>query len=107
MSSSVESLQASVASTAAAAAAAEASSSTSPSHTIEGNHLPLEDIPSTTCNIDAVEFIFGHRGEQCEEQTEDILPPYLEEPPAYSSSGSNEPVTLAMYMFKFGFSECI
>ncbi|KAE9401536.1 hypothetical protein BT96DRAFT_754906, partial [Gymnopus androsaceus JB14] len=33
----------------------------------------------------------------------EVLPPYLEEPPAYSSSGSNEPVTLAMYMFKFGF----
>ncbi|KIK62443.1 hypothetical protein GYMLUDRAFT_145527, partial [Collybiopsis luxurians FD-317 M1] len=31
------------------------------------------------------------------------LPPYIEEPPAYTASGSNEPMTLAMYLFKFGF----
>ncbi|KAJ4480014.1 hypothetical protein J3R30DRAFT_3288342 [Lentinula aciculospora] len=78
--------------------------STAVSHIIEGSHLPLDptiiirDVPPT---LDAVDNIFGHH---CQEQEqEETLPPYLEEPPAYTSSGSNEPVTLAMYLFKFGF----
>ncbi|KAJ4478562.1 hypothetical protein C8R41DRAFT_799429 [Lentinula lateritia] len=71
------------------------------SHTIEGSHLPLDstivihDLPAT---MDAVDNIFGHH---CQEQ--EALPPYIEEPPAYTPSGSNEPITLAMYLFKFGF----
>lgn len=35
----------------------------------------------------------------------EVLPPYFEAPPEYTRTGSNEPVTLAMYMFKFGFGE--
>ncbi|KAJ4495181.1 hypothetical protein C8J55DRAFT_577478 [Lentinula edodes] len=70
-------------------------------HIIEGSHLPLDstvvihDLPST---MDVVDNIFGHH---CQEQ--ETLPPYIEEPPAYTPSGSNEPITLAMYLFKFGF----
>jgi hypothetical protein len=35
------------------------------------------------------------------------LPPYLEEPPAYTSSGMIEPMTFAKYLFQFGFCESI
>ncbi|KAF9063073.1 hypothetical protein BDP27DRAFT_1232731 [Rhodocollybia butyracea] len=52
---------------------------------------------------DAVDPIFG-RDEIG--RTGDTTP-YIEEPPAYSSSGSNEPVTLAMYLFKFGFCDIL
>jgi hypothetical protein len=60
----------------------------------------MRDLPE---DLDVVDEISYHRGDGCQEQ--EVLPPYLEEPPAYSSSGSNEPVMLAMYLFKFGFRE--
>jgi len=41
-------------------------------------------------------------GNYCDDEA---LPAYYEAPPAYTQTGSNEPVTLAMYLFKFGFCE--
>ncbi|KAJ3995849.1 hypothetical protein F5050DRAFT_1572731 [Lentinula boryana] len=54
--------------------------------------------------MEPIDDLYGHHCQEREQELgQETLPPYLEEPPAYSSSGSNEPITLAMYLFKFGF----
>ncbi|KAF5392347.1 hypothetical protein D9757_001443 [Collybiopsis confluens] len=80
-----------------ASPAAEASTT----HIIQGTQLPFSSVHDVPVDLDAVDQVFGRSSYPREE--DEALPPYIEEPPAYSSSGSNEPVTLAMYLFKFGF----
>jgi len=45
------------------------------------------------------------RHDQHSSYDDEALPAYFEAPPAYSRTGSTEPITLAMYLFKFGFCE--
>ncbi|KAJ3716100.1 hypothetical protein F5878DRAFT_655589 [Lentinula raphanica] len=77
---------------------------------IEGSHLPLDPsivIRNAPIATEPSDVPYGHQilrpAQEEEELEQETLPPYLEEPPAYSSSGSSEPITLAMYLFKFGF----
>lgn len=90
--------------------------------TINGSHLPLPPTPIVvaagssrpavpTEARNPLDDFFGytlshsstHESRHDQRISAEVLPPYLEAPPAYQKKASSEPATLAMYLFKFGF----
>jgi hypothetical protein len=71
--------------------------------------LPLptaHPIPSRALSQSPIDNFGTHESEHDKRPlstSSEVLPPYFEAPPEYSTRGSNEPATLAMFLFKFGF----